>query len=558
MSWYNVGTVTLTTGSAIVDGAGTAFVGNAIAGQALLTPDGRLMEIAEVISATRLRLVRAYAGGTVGGVVYDIIPTSADLTTVIERLNTLITRYRSVVDGIGQGLFPDGTLAAPAIRFDADQDTGFRRYAANAVSVVSAGVDRVIFEEGGGVTCVTAKTANGAVRGMYLYADASGTAESALDFGSLAMPFSGRISSRVLTANESEMALTSFGALAGTGRFRLFASAPGAAYCRLQLGSAANPNAAAFVSATTTGTQGVLMMETSGQERARVDAAGNLLVGTTAGGTHTIQNSRANNASPIISVEQAGGVAVAQIYAIDFNGVEGAAGAAAAMKLGRSTTGRSLASSGSLNGSGADFAEYMTKAVNCGTIAKGDVCGVDRDGHLTKTWADAISFVIKSTDPSYVGGDIWGQSVGPRPEGPGVEPVAPIAPPGSPASEQEVDMAAWQAIVDAYPAQLAAYQSAHAAWTDAKAAYDTALPAWEAALEAERQKVDRIAFSGQVPVNVTGDFAVGDYLIAAPAGAGIKAIAVPADTITFDQYRRRLGKVWAVRDDRAWVDVQHG
>ncbi len=557
MSWYNLGTVTLTTGSAIVDGAGTAFVGNAIAGQALLTPDGRLMEIAEVISATRLRLVRAYAGGSVGGVVYDIIPTSADLTTVIERLNALITRYRSVVDGIGQGLFPDGTLAAPAIRFDADQDTGFRRYGANAMSAVSAGVDRVIFEEGGGVTCVTAKTANGAVRGMYLYADASGTAESALDFGSLAMPFSGRISSRTLTANESEMALTAFGPVAGTGRFRLFASAPGAAYCRLQLGSAANPNAAAFVSATTTGTQGVLMMETSGQERLRIDDSGHLLVGTTVGDQHRICKSVGQGGTILLVRATAEGLNTSSVFA----GVHGytPSGTSAAQYLGHSTeTNRSLNSSGTINASGADYAEYLTKAAGCGTIEKGDVCGVDRDGRLTKTWADAISFVIKSTDPSYVGGDIWGQSVGPRPEGPGDEPAAPIAPPAAPASEDEADVAAWQAIVAAYPGQLAAYQVAHDAWATAKAAYDTALPAWEAALEVERQKVDRVAFSGQVPVNVAGDFAVGDYLIAVPDGDGIKAVAVPDADITFDQYRRRLGKVWAVRDGRAWVDVQHG
>lgn len=559
MSWYNLGTVTLTTGSAIVDGAGTAFVGNVIAGQALLTPDGRLMEIAEVISATRLRLVRAYAGGSVGGVVYDIIPTSADLTTVIERLNALITRYRSVVDGIGQGLFPDGTLAAPAIRFDADQDTGFRRYAANAVSVVSAGVDRVIFEEGGGVTCVTAKPANGVVRGMYLYADASGTAESALDFGSLAMPFSGRISSRTLTANESEMALTAFGPVAGTGRFRLFASAPGAAYCRLQLGSAANPNAAAFVSATTTGTQGVLMMETSGQERLRIDATGNLLVGTTAGAMrHTVAKSGLDQGGVILQVDGGAGSGItAQFARVDANAFNG--GAAAALMIGNNTSnGRSISAGGTLNAQGADYAEYMTKAAGCGTIAKGDVCGVDRDGHLTKTWADAISFVIKSTDPSYVGGDTWGRSVGQRPEGPGAEPTAPIVPPPAPASDDEADVAAWHAIVAAYPAQLAAYQAAHDAWADAKAAYDAALPAWEAALEVERQKVDRIAFSGQVPVNVAGDFAVGDYLVAVRDGDGIKAVAVPDADITFDQYRRRLGKVWAVRDGRAWVDVQHG
>lgn len=61
-----------------------------------------------------------------------------------------------------------------------------------------------------------------------------------------------------------------------------------------------------------------------------------------------------------------------------------------------------------------------------------------------------------------------------------------------------------------------------------------------------------------MPVNATGTFAVGDYLIAAANGGGIHAVAVSEADITFAQYRRRLGKVWAIRGDRPWIDVQHG
>src|SRR3546814_17487224 len=46
-------------------------------------------------------------------------------------------------------------------------------------------------------------------------------------------------------------------------------------------------------------------------------------------------------------------------------------------------------------------------------------------------------------------------------------------------------------------------------------AYNADLAAWEAALEAERVKYDRIAFSGQVPVNHIGA-AVGDYIVPIP------------------------------------------
>ena len=57
---------------------------------------------------------------------------------------------------------------------------------------------------------------------------------------------------------------------------------------------------------------------------------------------------------------------------------------------------------------------------------------------------------------------------------------------------------------------------------------------------------------------MTGDFEVGDYIVAAADGAGIKAVAMKLDDMTMAQYARRIGKVWAIRDGRAWIDVQHG
>lgn len=334
-------------------------------------------------------------------------------------------------------------------------------------------------------------------------------------------------------------------------------------------------------------------------------------------------------------------------------------------------TGRSVSATGTINASGADYAEYMRKAAGCGVIAKGRVCGVNADGEIVTLFAEARSFVVKSTDPSLVGGDAWGADLGERPalpappERPKYEgPDAPIAPPEldlaepvdeplpkppgtapeKPGSEpvepkrgDEGD-AAWavilatygQATIDHqravadyeaalaahkqakadYPAQKAtvearnaerraAYESAAAEqakrqndYVEAKAAYDdaisahetawaqieadhaealaacaTARQAWEADMEQVRAGVDRIAFSGQVPCIVDGDFAVGDYIIAAQDGDGIKAIAVPEAEISFEQYRRRIGKVWAVTEEdpkgrwpagRAWIDVQHG
>lgn len=504
MAWYRSGTVTVANGSPNVQGAGTDFVANAQIGHAFLGPDGKVYEIAQVEAAGQIVLAGPYLGGSGAGQGYAILPTSSFARDLALGAAQLLNTFATVRDTIGQGLFPDGTPAAPAIRFSADQDTGFRRYAGNGISAVAGGIDRAFFNELG-------------VNTLYHFDAGIGRffASNVLD-----------------TFQMSGVPIAHFGM---TVKAPIFGADPGIVLSGF----------------------GGMVLATGGLGRVRVDQNGNFLVGSGAAGYHRLAKpDDFPSGSPIAAV---GFDTIGDV--VTFFAARGTAASTSACALrvnANENTGRSIAAGGTINASGADYAEYMTKAAGCGTIAKGDVCGVDRDGRLTKMWADAISFVIKSTDPSYVGGDVWGQSVGPRPEAPGEEPLPPRAPPAAPTSEEEADVAAWQAIVADYPDQLAAYQATHAAWTDAKAAYDAALPVWEAALEAERQKVDRIAFSGQVPVNVTGDFAVGDYLIAAASGAGIKAVAVPADTITFDQYRRRLGKVWAVRDDRAWVDVQHG
>jgi hypothetical protein len=180
------------------------------------------------------------------------------------------------------------------------------------------------------------------------------------------------------------------------------------------------------------------------------------------------------------------------------------------------TNSRSINATGTINASGADYAEYMVKADGCGVIAKGDIVGVNASGNLTDKFSDAHSFVIKSTDPSYVGGDSWSDgnpAVGPRPE------------PTSTEDEAE------------------------------KAVLEAELVKWKERHEAARATVDRIAFSGQVPVNVTGA-TVGDYIIpVADATGGITG--KPVTDPTFDQYRSAVGRVWKILEDgRAFVSVK--
>jgi len=213
-----------------------------------------------------------------------------------------------------------------------------------------------------------------------------------------------------------------------------------------------------------------------------LDASGNLLVGTTTSTARLTTTSAGAEGTVEVSFINGG----CQFFV---NSVGGANAAATVQRIGRiSTNSRSINAGGTINASGADYAEYMIKAGDF-EIAKGEVCGIDANGLLTNVFADAVSFVVKSTDPSYVGGDSWGAEI------------------------EDAD-----------------------------------------ALEIARQKVDRIAFAGQVPVNVLGAKA-GDYIIPIADGTGIKGTAVASPT--FEQYQIAVGKVIAIESDgRARIIVK--
>jgi hypothetical protein len=179
-------------------------------------------------------------------------------------------------------------------------------------------------------------------------------------------------------------------------------------------------------------------------------------------------------------------------------------GAATGYSLGKNSgTNRSINAGGTINASGTDYAEYMTKAIE-DNIAKGDIVGVDENGLLTNIFTNSKSFVVKSTDPSYIGGDTWFNEVRPLED----------------ATQEEKDE-------------------------------------FEARYQIARAKVDRIAFSGQVPCNVTGAN-VGDYIIPIQlenGKIGGQAVTNP----TFEQYQKAVGKVWKIMDNgKAWIAVKIG
>ena len=122
---------------------------------------------------------------------------------------------------------------------------------------------------------------------------------------------------------------------------------------------------------------------------------------------------------------------------------------------------------------------------------------------MTNVFADAISFVVKSTNPSYVGGDSW-------------------------FNETKPDEKDSQEIKDAYQAKA----------------------------DIARQTVDRIAFSGQVPVNVLGATA-GQYIVPVNDGGSIKGVAKNEADLTMSDYIKSVGKVIAIEaDGRAKIIVK--
>jgi hypothetical protein len=223
-------------------------------------------------------------------------------------------------------------------------------------------------------------------------------------------------------------------------------------------------------------------------ERARIDSSGNLLVGTTtSSGKLTVIDSATTSAGTRIVAFSDNNGRYSGFYA----GADGTGFNAANTILGvrnATGTGRSINASGTVNASGVDYAEYMLKSGDF-TIAKGDICGINFEGKLTNVFAEAVTFVVKSTNPSYVGGDTWGVGI--------EDPEA---------------------------------------------------------LEIARQAVDRIAFAGQVPVNVLGATS-GQYIIPVNENGVIKGEAV--SNPTFEQYQIAVGKVIAIEQDgRARIIVK--
>lgn len=229
-------------------------------------------------------------------------------------------------------------------------------------------------------------------------------------------------------------------------------------------------------------------------------ADGNFYISARNGYATKLDNARAEGSLILTCYGVTDGIALKSASGSGYSGTDSALYVAS-----NTGTSRSINAAGTVNASGADYAEYENN--NGLVISKGSVVGFKADGTLTLTYSEAVRFGVKSTNPSLVGGDTWGneESIGAEPKRPG-------------ADEDEL----------------------------AHSEYATALAEFKKRLEVARQKVDRVAYSGKVPCNVLGAQA-GGYIVAVDNNGSIAGEFV-ADP-DFSQYKKAVGRVNKILDD---------
>lgn len=137
--WYNAGTASVVNNSVDVTGALTLWVDNVDAGQAFIGPDGIPYEIASIVSATALKLRTPYRGSSAAGQAYTIMPAQGYLMALAKAAAALVQSFADVRDGIGQGVFPAGSVATPGFRFAGDENTGITQTGPDTFAIVVNG-----------------------------------------------------------------------------------------------------------------------------------------------------------------------------------------------------------------------------------------------------------------------------------------------------------------------------------------------------------------------------------------------------------------------------------
>ncbi|AQS50712.1 hypothetical protein PAEH1_02580 [Paenalcaligenes hominis] len=90
--WHRQGKVSLTKGSDVVTGVGTAWVENIRVGDAFQGPDGKLYQVINVASNEALAISPAYEGNTATNLNYWIVPVPGYSKTQADRLSLIISK----------------------------------------------------------------------------------------------------------------------------------------------------------------------------------------------------------------------------------------------------------------------------------------------------------------------------------------------------------------------------------------------------------------------------------------------------------------------------------
>lgn len=498
MSWYSTGTISVTNGSTAVTGTDTLWATQISAGDALYI-DGLLYEILTVGSNTSLQLRTAYAGTTGSNRTYRVIRfySNTGVGDLALRVQQLTARYEGALDTALSGRFASGNAGAPGVAASGDPDSGLFWPGANILGLATGGAERLrISGYQVGINAPT-PSANLHIR------EPTGVGNIIVD----ALVPSQRAEIVLAEAGVSRAAVSWRGTSNPTqpGELRIGTLGPGKIrfvtnnenYMWIEDGGNVGiRNAAPGYPLDVVGIANASMLGVGGVWRADASTSGTDLV---------LRRGMTSSSSAVLVLRQAG----------DTGGYSAQPTAVSVAKAG--VTGRSLNAAGTVNVTGADYAEYERKAPGCGPVAKGDVIGIDAAGLITDRWANAVHFAVKSTDPSFVGGDTWTGNLDPQ-------PLAPTRGEEEPEADWSARLAAWEA----------------------------AMVAWEQDAEAERVKWDRVAYAGKVPVNLPEGVtaAAGDWLVPAPGPDGEIIATVVADAaITFDQYRRSVGRVRLVGGD---------
>lgn len=240
-----------------------------------------------------------------------------------------------------------------------------------------------------------------------------------------------------------------------------------------------------------------------------------------------------------------------------------------------SGSGRSINAGGTINASGADYAEYMRKANVDDVIAKGEICGINANGLLTKKYSEAIRFVVKSTNPNFVGGDDWAND---------------FAVPSDVVEKQRKEITSLVKANIGFDKKIDAiekgfkkdfdretcpvlrndllsenrmsiskvhHELGRAVHVEVTSRVEKLQKEIDVEVERRRPAVDRVSFCGQIPCMVTGPFEPGDWILPQKSDIdSIQAIAIADDKITFAQYKSAVGQVWKkMQDGKAWIAV---